>query len=68
MSSSSKQLATLEEHLNTCPPNPNPPNTQQRIPDEDVMPIHWNILSLEISILIHIDAILESFRKLSCKK
>eukprot|EP01083_Nonionella_stella_P226027 803107_1 len=33
--SSSKQLATLEEHLNTGAPNPNPPDTNQRILDED---------------------------------
>ena len=32
---SSKQLATLQEHLNTGAPNPNQPDTHQRILDED---------------------------------
>lgn len=32
---STKQLATLEEHLNTGAPNPNLPDTNQRILDED---------------------------------
>ena len=33
--STSKQLATLEQHLNTGAPNPNAPDTHQRILDED---------------------------------